>query len=160
MALNTATRPQGSILWRYQPSTIFHCPPSATKAALFVGPSFASSSYGEGGSSGCLRCMFFSFSLNLFFFLGFVCLICRCLCSHWFLVRLGSFTLWVVVFLSSGVLRSRKLSDSNASLLFLSAKPSASTPSNCTFLSFLKKNRCDSRIMFGLGGMPPNIQQP
>ena len=118
MALNTATRPQGSILWRYQPSTIFHCPPSTTKAALFVGPSFASSSYGEGGSSGCLRCMFFSFSLNLFFFLGFVCLICRCLCSHWFLVRLGSFTLWVVVFLSSGVLCNRKLSDSNAPCFF------------------------------------------
>jgi hypothetical protein len=45
-------------------------------------------------------------------------------------------------------------------LLFPSTKPSASTPLDCTFLSFLKKNRCDSRIMFGLGGMPSNIQQP
>ena len=50
-------------------------------------------------------------------YVGYVCLLCGCLCFHWFLVRLGSYRLWVVVFLRLGVLRNRKLSNSNAILI-------------------------------------------
>jgi hypothetical protein len=46
-------------------------------------------------------------------YVGYVCLLCGCLCFHWFLVRLGSYRLWVAVFLRLG----RMLSDSNAILI-------------------------------------------